>query len=706
MPTLKTRNCQNCKKEFTIFEEDQAFYEKIQVPAPTFCPECRMRRRQAFRNERALYKRECGLCKKSIVTGYPPEMPFPVYCNDCWYSDKWGGEDYAMDYDPNKSFWLQFKELKNKVPRLALNASLNQNCDFANYTWECKNVYLSTSTLHSENIFYSASIDRSENCIDCLEIGDSQFCYENFGGENNYGSTFLSRSHGCTDSHYLFDCRNCTNCFMSSNLRNKEFVFENQQLTKEEYEKKISEKDLGNFESREKLQKQFQELQKNALHKFANIVKSEDVTGERIIASKNVKDSFDIRDSENLRYCVRVLGTKDAMDANNCGPTGELLYETIDCTLDDGRYKFCTDSWENNIDLEYADLCMNAPYVFGCVGMKKKSYCILNKQYTKEEYEKLLPKIKEHMTRDPYVDKKGRTYSYGEFFPVEFSPYAHNTTLAQEYFPLTKEETIAQGYTWRDAEEKTYKITKKASELPLEIKDVPDTIIQEVISCAHEANCNDQCTNAFRILKTDLEFYKKLNVPLPRLCPNCRHANRLKQKNPLKLWGRSCDCNGHASKNGNRKNDTAHFHGTSACPNTFQTSYAPERPETIYCEQCYQAEIAQLEADNQVCYAVSHQGSAQEKRACCFFFAKKIDAVFLAKKKGCAETSSHWSERSVVVARMHGVHEVAGSIPAAPTKMMKSSNLASPTKVSHRVAVDNNGFFVYNLCAKIKTTKK
>ena len=47
--------CQNCKKDFTIEPDDFAFYEKIKVPAPTFCPECRLQRRLAFRNERALY---------------------------------------------------------------------------------------------------------------------------------------------------------------------------------------------------------------------------------------------------------------------------------------------------------------------------------------------------------------------------------------------------------------------------------------------------------------------------------------------------------------------------------------------------------------------------------------------------------------------------------------------------------------------------
>ena len=67
---MEKRTCQNCKKDFTIKSEDFSFYEKIKVPAPTWCPECRMIRRMNFRNERSLYKQNCALCKKSTISMY------------------------------------------------------------------------------------------------------------------------------------------------------------------------------------------------------------------------------------------------------------------------------------------------------------------------------------------------------------------------------------------------------------------------------------------------------------------------------------------------------------------------------------------------------------------------------------------------------------------------------------------------------------
>jgi hypothetical protein len=576
----ETRHCQNCKSSFVIEPEDFAFYERLKVPAPTWCPECRMRRRLAFRSERALYKRECGLCHAPIITGYPPEAPFPVYCEKCWWSDKWGGEEYAQDYDPGVSFWGQLKQLKRRVPRLALNASQNENCPYSNYTWACKNCYLSTSTLHSENIFYSAAVDRSSFCVDCLAAGDSQFCYENIESEKNYQSTFLFRAQNCIDSHFLFDCRNCRNCFMSANLRNKEFVFENQQLTEEEYKKKFGELSLYDFHTQEKLKLQFAQLKERALHKYANILKSVNAVGENIIASKNIKKCFDIRDSENVSYSGRVLGTKDAMDTNNAGPGCELFYEGINIGFDDGRYKFSVDSWTGCSELEYADLCMSSQNVFGCVGLRNKRYHILNKPYEKAEYEALVPKIREHMARIPYTDAAGRRYVYGDFFPVEFSPFPHNTSLSQEYFPISKEETVAQGYFWKDQDERDYRITKEPGDLPSNIREVSESIVDEVIRCAHKGECNDQCTGAFKIVKDELAFYKRMNLPLPRLCPNCRHYERLAQRNPLKLWHRQCMCD---------KPNHAH---QGKCSNEFETSYAPDRKEVVYCEVCYNVEVA------------------------------------------------------------------------------------------------------------------
>ena len=191
----------------------------------------------------------------------------------------------------------------------------------------------------------------------------------------------------------------------------------------------------------------------------------------------------------------------------------------------------------------------------------------------------------------PYEDSKGRVYKYGEFFPLELSPFAYNETIAQEYFPLTKEGALGQGYMWEDRETKNYKIEIENKDIPDHIKDVAEDIENKVIACEHGGKCKDQCTEAFKIIPDELKFYKRMNLPLPRLCPNCRHYERLKQRNPLKLWHRRCQCAGGKSDNGIYANTISHLHGADHCPVEFETSYAPDRPEIVYCEKCYQQEV-------------------------------------------------------------------------------------------------------------------
>ena len=107
----ETKKCQNCKKDFVIKQEDFNFYEKVKVPPPTFCVECREQRRLAFRNERVLYKRICDLCGQNVVSRVSPDKKYSMYCTKCWWSDKWDPFDFGKDYDFSRPFFEQWKEL-------------------------------------------------------------------------------------------------------------------------------------------------------------------------------------------------------------------------------------------------------------------------------------------------------------------------------------------------------------------------------------------------------------------------------------------------------------------------------------------------------------------------------------------------------------------------------------------------------------------
>jgi len=588
----ETKNCQSCHQEFRIEPEDFAFYERIKVPPPTWCPECRLVRRLSFRNERSLYKDSCDLCGKEIVSMYAPEGPFTVYCNSCWFSDKWDGKQFGKDFDPSKPFFEQFAELLISVPRMALEAYQNENSPYSNFTWIAKNVYLSPSTMYSENIAFCFSCWHTSELFDCYRVDNSQLGYEILESSRCSTSRYIIYGAECLDSAFLFDCRNCRSCFMSSNLRNKSYVFRNEQLSPDEYKKRISLVDFGSYHEMQNLIKEYRSMSAMALRKFAAFNKGENFSGDILGNVKNAHYCFSGTDVENVKYGGQMLKIKDSMDIYGAGPPGELLYEGVNVGYNDSLILFSSHTFENMNDVQYCDYCrLSGDHLFGCAGLHKGRYSILNKQYTEEEYKELVPRIISRMGSVPYTDKKGRIYKYGEFFPSELSPFAYNETIAQEFFPLSKERTIESGFRWRDSDIKEYKITRKPEELLDNIKDVGDDIFKETIECSHKGGCVHQCTSAFRIIPEELAFYRRMNLPLPRLCPNCRHYERLAQRNPMKLWHRKCQCAGVKGESGVHANTVKHQHGEGHCPNEFETSYAPERPETVYCESCYNSEI-------------------------------------------------------------------------------------------------------------------
>ncbi|MFH0806161.1 MAG: hypothetical protein V1885_00305 [Candidatus Brennerbacteria bacterium] len=435
---------------------------------------------------------------------------------------------------------------------------------------------------------YSGRVHHDKDVVDCYNVFNSSSCYECIDCQDGYALRYSRDSIGCSESQLLFDCRNCSKCVACVGLRNKKLHFLNKPIGEEEFQsivlKLSSDRDFLNS-----VRKQFAVLRLHFPVKYAQVVKSVDSSGDRLNGCKNCKFSFDLSDCEDCTHLV--IGGKNRNDCDvSYDDESELSYEVMSAHQDYGC-KFSSTVWFSR-DVVCSQHCMSSDSLFGCNSVRHKQYCILNKQYTKEEYEELAPRIIQHMNEMPYVDQKGRTYRYGEFFPPELSPFAYNETIAQEHFPLAKEQAIAQGYRWRDPDTKQYTITKLPKDLPDHIKDVDDSILKETIGCAHEGSCPHQCATAFKIIPEELAFYQRMNLPLPRLCPNCRYYERLSQRNPLKLWRRKCQCTGTKSEDGVYQNVVAHsHHGDGHCPNEFETSYAPDRKEIVYCEQCYQAEV-------------------------------------------------------------------------------------------------------------------
>ncbi len=521
-----------------------------------------------FRNERTLYKRKCDLCSKDMVTVIAPEKPLIVYCSACWWSDKWDDGSFYLDYDPKRNFFEQLLELQKKTPHMGLivDHPTLVNSDYVNHAGDLKNCYLVFNSNTDENTHYSVLVTNVKDSMDCMMVGESELCYEDIcaGGFNLFFSDDCGQ---CQDVYFSKACEGCTNCFGCINLRNKKYHIFNEPYSKEEYEKKIKEFKLDTYSGLTKAKKQAEEFWLKHPHRYMHgDTKSLNVSGDYVYAAKNALNCYQTRQIEDARYCQFISSSpaRDIYDLSEWGEGAEMVVDSVTVGQGVSNVKFssCVNH-AGTINVEYSMYAISCKNSFGCLNIKKKEYRILNKQYSPEEYQKLKAQIVQDMNDRPYIDSVGRGWKYGDFFPYDLSPYAYNESHAIQYFPISKEEAATKGWRWREPTPSNHKITLLADAIPDSIKDIDDSILKEILGCV-------SCQKPFRIIPAELQLLKRWEFPIPRKCPACRHDDRMARINPNKLWDRKCD----------------------KCQKPIQTAYAPNRPEIVYCETCYQQEVA------------------------------------------------------------------------------------------------------------------
>jgi len=503
------KNCQCCKQEFTVEPDDFVMYEKFDLPAPVVCPVCRWKYLLAFWVFGRFRITKSALSGKTIITVLPESVPFPIYDRTEFISDAWDPLTYGKDYNQSRSFMEQFVELQSVVPRPHNTGIKNVNCDWTDDMWESKDTYLSRSGLNLEFVNYGYRVLGCKNCVDIamcwyLERSyDCLYCFKSY----NLKHSFNSRD--CMDSYFLYDCRNCQNCFMSWNLRNQKYCILNQQYSKEDYFKKLEEYNLASYSSIEALKKEFwQHIRQDAVHRQDYDLQIVHSTGNFLNNDKNCHNCYFIEDSENCRYSFRgrskeVIDSVGNLDCEKCAievQTG-MDYNNMCCLYTNScRYS------------AYLDNCEECDYCFGCVGLRKKKYCILNKQYTEEEYKTLVEKIKS--------DMKARG-EWGKFFPLSSAYCGYNLSLAQMMYPMTKGEVLKFGAKWEETIEPHYENIISGDILPDTIADVKDDITKQRILCP-------ETKLSYNITKDELAFYREHNIPLPRRHFDWRTLDRFK----------------------------------------------------------------------------------------------------------------------------------------------------------------------------------
>ncbi|MBI2463571.1 hypothetical protein HYV57_01295 [Candidatus Peregrinibacteria bacterium] len=550
--------CIQCGFSYSVTEEDLAFLKKLSpvindvrydIPPPRCCPDCRFQRRLAIRNESKLYNKRCDLTGEEFVSLYSQDSPHKAYKQDVWWSDSWNPFEYGRDIDFSRPFFEQLHELKLAVPRRGMQQGATlENCEYTTYTDYCKNCYLTFACGYCENVYNSSWLVMCNSCIDCYSCVSSELLYECADCVNCYNCFFLQDCYGCQDSYFLENCRNCHHSICCKNLRSKGYHIFNQPVSKEKYEalqKELHERGI------KAMQKKFIEWSNTLPTLYAHLISSENCTGNMIEHANNCYNCFDIiLGAQDLRHC-QVCGWKgkDMMDCFGTGKESELMYE-ITGALRSQRALFSS-SVQMSSDCFYCDCIKHIQYCFGCIGINHRKFCILNKQYTKEQYEELVPRLIKHMNS---------TGEWGENIPIAYSPFCYNETIAMEYFPLSKQEALTKGLRWKDEIIERPDVQKiiPAEKLPIKIDDIPDEILNWAIEC-------EETKKPYFITAQELLLYRRMRLSIPKTHPDQRHLARRKRRLPSKLWKRTCD----------------------RCNRSIETPYQPGTPQRIYCEPCF-----------------------------------------------------------------------------------------------------------------------
>ncbi len=510
------------------------------------CPDCRLQHRLCFRNERTFYKRTSDLSGKSMISIYTPDSPYKVYAADEWWSDKHDASKYAQGFDFNRPFFEQFHELLLKVPRIGLFNVNPTNSDFCQQAYDNKNCYLSMVIEKCEDCMYVSHSNGLRDSYDCSFLHDCELCYQCLDSNKLYACINAQSCQNSSNLLFCYDCIGCHDCVGCYGLRNKSFFIMNEPYSKETYQEKLKVLELNKFSKFLNCKSYFVDLSKKQPHRASRNLNVENSSGNYLINCKNAYDCFDSFELQDCAYCTWIFSNHDIMDVYGMGHS-EWIYEGVgveavnNCAFN----TFVSDS----SDAFYSDCCFYCRYIFGCAGLKTKKYCILNKEYKPDEYEKMKARIIEHMKK---------TEEWGRFFPVTLSPFAYNETAANYRFPLSKEEALGMGrnYRWREPDPKEY--LKQTYNIPDDLKEVDDGICDQLLACI-------DCSKNYKIMPKELNFYKKMNIPVSRKCSDCRFMDRFKARNPKHLWDRKC----------------------GKCDKDIKTTYSPERPEKVYCEECY-----------------------------------------------------------------------------------------------------------------------
>lgn len=524
----KQRACKISGRAFIVHPAQEEFLCKLtrlnpelraNFPPPSVCPSEQIRLLSTYGNVCHLSRSKSALSGQELLTRFRPEEGYRVVTTEEFWSDRIDNIQCGRPYDFSKPLEKQWKDLLHSAYLLPLNSGNVENSDFVNSARNVRNSYLSFVIFDCEDCFYCYDIQRSHNCTACFSVRESQYCYECTDIHRCYECFFSTSLTGCNECIGCFDCRGCKRCIGCKGMDHADWCIFNEQVTPAEYAALHQEILCGSRIALERYLPRFPGMQLKQELSAHDVLNCEDCTGAHLRNCRNLVQCYGCVSCEDCGYLI------GGFDSSDCwvgwGINSELCYQSVGSSL--RNCHFCYHTY--NCSSCFYSFMMNSDcnHCFGCVGLVKKSYCILNRQYSRADYFDLLPRIVAHLCS---------TGEWGEFFSPNVSPHPYEDSWADLHVEPEPLEIIRQrGYRLLTS--------MPQADAPQTIREtfiLPDTVLD--VNWADVSGKAIKCEESgklFNIQKKELAFHCQYKLPLPRLHWERRllHLAERKKRFPL-----------------------------------------------------------------------------------------------------------------------------------------------------------------------------
>ncbi|MBI4598778.1 hypothetical protein HY734_01110 [Candidatus Uhrbacteria bacterium] len=555
------RTCRLTGEAWELTSAHVQMYRKFQVPPLDISPNAVWKWLAYFDSGYQFWWNRHAETGEPVLTFHHPASGVRVLPDAEWHARDFSSLTYP--YDPSRPFFDQMREFEKQVPFLATYNLKEPEASTAFVSLGDKRSQFVIASSTTDCFFSNGSFGSEQSFLLFLTDNASQ-CHETVHCSRLFRCRYARESHGCIDSAFLFDCRNCKNCFGATNKRNREYMFLNEQLTKEEYERRVAAIDLGSRAVVAQWKEAFERLlREQAVWPESFSLKAENSTGEYLNGATDCTDCFYAADAtaENA-YCAWSFGVSQG-NAFCWGPANARDTYLCVTTPKSSGSKFCYRCMGAD-GCEYCIQCADCRFCFGCIGLKRKEYCMFNVQYSEEEYWRKVDELKCSML------ERGE---YGHFFPTAFATCYVPENGAALWCGATPGDLARLGGNAFDpnAEGATVKTAFDPSAMR-SVSDIPDSIGDLGDDWAGVPIYDAEAKRSFSFLKHEIELYRALRIAPPNRHFIPRFIEAATAGQAVAFEKRAC----------------------ANCSKPLTVSACPRYPDRrIYCRECYLSHIEQ-----------------------------------------------------------------------------------------------------------------